>query len=384
MTLQERNPRQTDGTFLDQLWDPRVSRVVTTLVGFVAFFAFCRAARETLTLFLFAVLFAYFLAPLVNWLERPVRGRGKAILLVYTFGIGILVAIGFIAGPAVGTEGKQLATSLPGLLDKIGSGQLVVDFGQQHHLRPAVVSQVQNFLRSHREAILNYGREIGSKLATPVSHIWWLFIIPILSLFFLKQGFQIADDTVELGRSRKERSMIRGLLSDINVMLGSYIRSQIILAILTLCAFMIVLSLLRVPYAFFLSPLGGFLEFIPVVGPAVAAVGIVVIAALSGYGHVLWLVLFLGCWRIIQDYVNAPRIMGKSVEINPLLQIFAVLAGGEIDGVVGALVAVPVVATLRIFWRRLRGENNGSPTDSLTKLSTNAVPDDSEAGLVRQ
>ncbi len=381
---QDPNSGRINGTFLQQLWDPRVSRVVTTLVGFVAFFAFCRAARETITLFLFAVLFAYFLAPLVNRLARPLRGRGKAILLVYAVGIGLLIAIGFIAGPAVGTEGKQLATSLPTLLDKIGSGQLVVEFGQQHHLRPAVVAQVQSFLRSHREAILNYGKEIGARLATPISHIWWLFIIPILSLFFLKQGFQIADDAVELGRSRKERSMIRGLLSDINVMLGSYIRSQIILAILTLCAFLLVLNLMRVPYAFFLSPLGGFLEFIPVVGPAVAAVGIVVIAALSGYGHVLWLVLFLGCWRIVQDYVNAPRIMGKSVEINPLLQIFAVLAGGEIDGVVGALVAVPAVATLRIFARRLSGQNNDSATDSLTEPVDTVHQGAPQAGLVRQ
>ena len=81
---------------------------------------------------------------------------------------------------------------------------------------------------------------------------------------------------------------------------------------------------------------------------------IVVIAVLAGYDHVGWLVLFLGLWRLAQDYVSAPRIMGRSLEINPLLQIFAVLAGGEIAGVVGALIAVPVAATLRIFARRFR------------------------------
>ncbi len=58
----------------------------------------------------------------------------------------------------------------------------------------------------------------------------------------------------------------------------------------------------------------------------------------------------------MQDYVNGPRIMGKSLEISPLVQIFAVLAGGEIGGVVGALISVPVVAGLRILWRRLSDE----------------------------
>ncbi len=358
-------PAQTK-TFLDQLWDARAARVFATALIFTVVIIFLKAARETLTLFLFAILFAYFLEPAVGWLVKPMRGRAKAILVVYIVLIGVLVGVGFIAGPSIADESKQLAMSLPSLLDRLGSGELIQSFGRAHHLRPAVINQVQTFLVSHRTEILGYGKIIGAKIAEPIQHIWWLILIPILSLFFLKQGFEIADGAVDLGRSRTERGMIRGLLDDINVMLGSYIRAQIILAGLTLVSYLIVLSLLRVPYAVILSPIAGFLEFIPVVGPAIAAVSIVLIALLSGYSHVLWLVLFLGIWRLTQDYVSAPRIMGKSLEINPLLQIFAVLAGGEMAGVVGALIAVPVAATLRIFGRRLRRSDDGTPSPSIT------------------
>ncbi len=139
-------------------------------------------------------------------------------------------------------------------------------------------------------------------------------------------------------------------------MLGSYIRAQLILAGLTLIAYTAVLSALRVPYALVLGPVAGFLEFVPVVGPALAAVSVFAIPVLAGYPHPGWLVVFLGAWRLLQDYVSAPRIMGKSLEINPLVQIFAVLAGGEIAGVVGALISVPAVATLRIIWRRMHPE----------------------------
>jgi predicted PurR-regulated permease PerM len=66
--------------------------------------------------------------------------------------------------------------------------------------------------------------------------------------------------------------------------------------------------------------------------------------------------VFLAVWRLLQDYVNAPRIMGESLEISPVVQILAVLSGGEMAGVVGALVSVPAVATLRILWRRLTNE----------------------------
>jgi predicted PurR-regulated permease PerM len=139
-------------------------------------------------------------------------------------------------------------------------------------------------------------------------------------------------------------------------MLGSYIRAQLILASLTLVVYTLVLSILHLRYALILGPLAGISEFIPVVGPAIAAIIVFVIAVLTSYPHLIWLVLFLAIWRLLQDYVNAPRIMGKSLEISPLVQILAVLAGGEIAGVVGALISVPAVATLRILWKRLTSE----------------------------
>lgn len=344
-------------TFLDQLWDARTARILFTMLVIAAGLSFFWLARDTITLFLFAILFAYFLAPVVGHLQHPLRGRGRAIAVVYLLLIGVLTGIGFLAGPRLADEARSLTGSLPGLVDRIASGQLIAQLGQHYHWNGDRQFQVQQLLQEHRADILNYAKVAASHLASPAQHIWWLILIPILSLFFLKQGEEIATDAIDLGRSGTERRTIRGLVGDVNVMLGSYIRSQIILACLTLVAYTVVLSILRVPYAIVLGPLAGFLEFIPVVGPAIGAVAVTAIAILAGYPHAVWLILFLGIWRLTQDYVSAPRIMGQSLEINPLLQIFSVLAGGEIAGVVGALVAVPVVATLRILWRRI-----GHPT----------------------
>jgi predicted PurR-regulated permease PerM len=318
--------------------------------------AFLHAARETLTLFLFAILFAYFVAPLVSRLEKPLRGRIQAIGAVYLILIALLVGLGFLIGPKIAGEGTALATSLPSLLGKAGSGELVSQVGQKHGWSEARQAQIQNFFVSHKDDILGYGRAIGQKLAEPAQHIWWLILIPILSIFFLKDGQSIGENLVALGRDAEEEKTLRGIIGDINVMLGSYIRAQLTLASLTLVAYTVVLSILHLRYALVLGPLAGIFEFIPVVGPAVAAIIVFVIAVLTSYPHLIWLVLFLAAWRLIQDYVNAPRIMGKSLEISPLVQILAVLSGGEIAGVVGALISVPAVATLRILWRRLTNE----------------------------
>jgi predicted PurR-regulated permease PerM len=341
---------------LNKVWDPKTARILCTALIFALGLAFLHLARETLVLFLFAILFAYFVAPLVSGLEKPLRGRIQAIAVVYLVLIALLVGLGFLLGPKIASEGKALATSLPSLLSEAGSGQLVSQVGQQHGWSGARQVQIQGFFKSHKDLILGYGAAIGQRLAVPAQHIWWLILIPILSIFFLKDGESIGENLVAMGRGPEERQTLRGIVGDVNVMLGSYMRAQLILASLTVVVYTLVLSLLHLRYALILGPLAGIFEFVPVVGPAVAAIIIFVIAVLTSYPHLIWIVLFLGVWRLLQDYVNAPRIMGESLEISPLVQILAVLAGGEIAGVVGALVSVPAVATLRILWKRLTSE----------------------------
>jgi predicted PurR-regulated permease PerM len=341
---------------LNKVWDPKTARILCTAFIFALGLAFLHAARETLTLFLFAILFAYFVAPLVSRLEKPLRGRIQAIGAVYFILIALLVGLGFLVGPKIASEGTALATSLPSLVDKAGSGELVSQVGQKHGWSEARQAQIQNFFIAHKDDILRYGRAIGQKLAEPAQHVWWLILIPILSIFLLKDGQSIGENLVALTRAPAEKETLRGIVGDVNVMLGSYIRAQLTLAALTMVAYTVVLSVMHVRYALILGPLAGIFEFVPVVGPAVAAIIVFVIAVLTSFPHLIWLVIFLGAWRLIQDYVNSPHIMGKSLEISPLVQILAVLSGGEIGGVVGALISVPAVATLRILWRRLTNE----------------------------
>jgi predicted PurR-regulated permease PerM len=332
-------------------WDARTGRILFTVLAFLLVLAFLHGARETITLYLFAIFFAYLVDPIVSSFQKLLRGRGKAILVFYILFVGVLVGLGFLLGPRVAEEGRSLIISLPTLLDRMASGQFVVGLAHNEGWDQTSQHHIQQFFMNHRNEILNYTEGVAGGLRAPLYHIWWLILIPILSIFFLKNGSHIAKSIVNLRRDGHESTELKRIVADIHSMLGNYIRAQLILASLTAIALTLVLWLMHVPYSFVLSPLGGICEFIPVVGPAIACVAIFGIAGIAGYNHLVWLFLFLGSWRAIQDYVNAPRIMGKSVQISPLAEIFCVLAGGEVAGVAGAMIAVPLLAILHIVWR---------------------------------
>ncbi len=339
---------------LSGVWDAKTARILFTLLVFVVVLGFLRGARGTLTLFLFAILFAYFIEPLVSLLQRLLRGRIRGIIATYLVLGGVFALLAVLFGPKIADEAKALLSSMPALADRVASGQLILNLGHTRGWSQQRVHEIQHLFMSHRVAILGYAEKFAGSLEAPLTRIWWLILIPILSVFFLKDARAMALDMVQLGGSTRQRSVLRGIVSDVNLMLGSYIRAQLILAALTTVVLTSVLGLMRAPFAFILGPIAGLCEFLPVVGPAVACAGIFGIALLTGYTHLLWIFLFLGTWRTVQDYVNAPRIVGKSLEISPLAEIFGVLAGGEIGGVVGALIAVPVLAMLRILWLRLQ------------------------------
>jgi predicted PurR-regulated permease PerM len=179
-------------------------------------------------------------------------------------------------------------------------------------------------------------------------------IVPLLSIFFLKDGHTFSQVLLDSVQSRPQRELLQGVLSDLNQMLAHFIRAQLTLALLTFVAYSAVLAMMRVPNALVLGTVGGLLEFIPVVGPLVAGVIIVGVALLMGFQHWIWLIVFLGVWRLVQDYVSSPRIMGHSMELHPLAAIFGVMAGGEVAGILGIFLSIPVMASARILFRRWR------------------------------
>lgn len=327
--------------------DRRTISVLLTIGVTVGVIALLWVARLPVISFIFAILFAHLLDPVIGRLETWLHlSRGKAVAVAYLAMFAGLMIFGLTVGPRIMHQGERL----PVLLDKVESGSIAWQVGNQQGWSHATETRIQNWLAAHQGDIARYMSDVSSHVGQVASNLAWILLVPVLAIFFLKDRSKLGASVVQLISASHNRSFLESLLSDLDTMLGRYIRAQLLLVFFAFVAYGVFLLIARVPYAFAAAAIAGVLEFIPIAGPLLALAILVGIAFLTGYPHWMVLVGFWIVWRGIQDYVNTPRVMGRGLNLHPLLSIFAILVGGEVGGVIGIFLSIPAVAALRILW----------------------------------
>lgn len=346
------------------LLDKSTLRIQFTILATVSLLAFIWLARKPLLAFLFAMLFAYLLDPLIALLQKWLHcSRGIAITLTYVALLGGLSTIGVAVGPRVVEEVRHLSDAAPELYNRVASGSIAIQVGRARGWSEPTQARVQQFIVGHRNEVLDAIRAQGSKVTAVAGNALWLVLVPILAIFFLKEKSSFARSIEGLLENQSSRELLRGIMGDLDEMLSHFVRAQLYLAAISGAVYIITLTLMRVPYSLALGTLGGLMEFIPFVGPVVAGALILAVSFGFNYGHVALVLLFLLIWRGLQDYVVSPRVLGGRVEVHPLAAIFGILAGGEIAGVAGIYFAVPLIAAARILWKHWRRRNRDTELD---------------------
>jgi predicted PurR-regulated permease PerM len=308
-----------------------------------------------LIVFALALIFAHLLAPVVNVAERfaPRRVPRVAVLaMVYVVLVGLLVLAAIPLGERLSHEALVLAHRLPAALEGDPLANLPIPRFLES-FRPRVTAFTQDRLHDLGQTLTPTLSAVGTHILNGLGVLVALVLIPILSFFFLKDGPAMRAGIVDSFDPSRQK-LIDDLFSDIHILLAQYIRALVILSIATFTAYAIVFSVLGMPFALLLSGFAALLEFIPAVGPFVAGMTIIVAALFSGFEHFIILIVFLGLYRIFQDYVLNPYLMSAGVELHPLLVLFGILAGSELFGVPGMFFSVPVMAALRLIILRLR------------------------------
>ena len=323
--------------------------------------------RSTLFILTISILFAYLLYPLVDFLNSHLssRSRTPALAIVYLALIGLLVFLGVEVGSQAAEQAASLSQRAPEFLEKLKTTPPPgTSSGAVTSLQQTVIGTIESYVYKHYNEFVAFLPKITLEVLRASTNLIYLVIIPVLSFFILKDGRTIRDEFVSMVGPGNNRDLLQEILADVHVMLLQYMRALVTLCGITFITFAVVLSFMSVPYAILLASIAFPLEFIPLVGPLVAATVIISVTALTG-GHVLWVIAFLAVYRMIQDYVISPRLMSSGVELHPLFVILGVFAGGEIGGVEGTFLSVPTMALIRAVYHRIRVWQTARRADAL-------------------
>jgi len=319
--------------------------------------------RQTLLVFIVAILFAYLLCPLVEFNQRRLfRSRTLAALFPFLCFFTALAVTGLVVH-------RDVKNQRDALVALVKTPQFKQNLDSWAPGGIPVGRLIENNYGSVF-TMLGDGTLAGS-VHTTVEDVGDLILIPILGFFFLRDGARIRDTLVALlyGSERntplvrKGKAVCISVLCDAHALILDYMRALLLQCASTFVAYSIALTLLHVPYAILLALLAFPLEFVPLVGPLISATTILAVCQffrmmIPGsvpHLNVLWVVVFLACYRIFQDYILSPFLMKRGVELHPLLVIFGICAGGELGGVGGIFLSVPIIALARLLfyeWRK--------------------------------
>jgi predicted PurR-regulated permease PerM len=337
--------------------DRRALKVGWTLFLFAAALVAIYEIRRTLVIFTLALFFAHLLSPVVELLVRLRHGlsRTVALALVYLALLGVLISIAIPIGARIGEQAAALATKLPAAIQEDPLSKLPLPSWLES-ARPRLNQAIRDRMEELNRDVLPILSRAGEQIVAGIGNVLSVILIPILSFFFLKDGPAMRRAIVDLFNARA-RSLVDGIFSDLHLLLTQYIRALVLLATATFLSHLGFLSAIGVPYAILLAGTAATLEVIPVAGPAISAVVILLVAAFSGYPHLLWIVLFLVLYRVFQDYVLSPYLLSEGVEVPPLLVLFGVIAGEQLAGIPGMFFSVPLIAAARVVLARVRKQH---------------------------
>jgi predicted PurR-regulated permease PerM len=335
--------------------DLRAARATWTVILVALLCLTIYSIRRTLFLFIVALLFAYLLLPIVDFIDRvlPMRGsRTPALAIVYVLLVAGLIFTGIEIGTQVTDQAKTLAQKVsdylkPEQVQNLPLPQAFKPMGDR------ILSVLRAEVQQHYQQILETLPQTALKAVGAAANVVFIVVVPILSFFFLKDGRALQRYVVGQVEDALDRSILREIAADLNLLLAGYMRALVLLGLSASVTYGVFFSILGVPYAILLAVIAFPLEFIPMIGPLVSTGTILLVAAFGGFHHMLVLMAFLAVYRIIQDYVISPHLMSTGMELHPLLVIFGVFAGEQMAGVPGAFLSVPVMAVLRMLYQRL-------------------------------
>ncbi|HJW61139.1 MAG TPA: AI-2E family transporter, partial [Actinomycetota bacterium] len=302
---------------------------------------------------LIAIAVVYLLNPLVSALERRGVPRAAGAGIVYVLFLCIVALVISLLVPVVTRQVGQVIDHFP---DYLADGQaairrLAARFGQEPNFR-LDAEQVREWLSAgeNRQAVTRYLTGLRSVTNSVISGLIIIVLGPVMAFYLLVDLPRLRRGAMALippGR----REEIKGLMDRIGTAVGGFFRGQLLVALFVGVASSIGLWAIGLPYWLLVGMVAGIFNLVPLVGPFIGGGLAVIIALVSGEPlKALWAALVLLAVQQIDNHLISPNVMGRTVQLHPVVVMLALLVGASFAGLFGMLVIVPLVAVAKIVF----------------------------------
>jgi predicted PurR-regulated permease PerM len=333
-----------------------IAKVVLVSAVVIAALYLLYLLRTVIFLIVIAAFFALALAPPVNWLNRRRVPRWASILLVYLAIAGAIFGIGLLVVPPMVNGVNDLSGKLPGYVDDLRTNKTFRDYDNKYH----VTAKLQDQARQLPSKLGDAAGTLRDVTVGVFSKFIQLFSILVITFFLLMDGERmLAFVYRQLPPEREVR--VRLVAKDIGDAIAGYVFGNFVISILAGLVTYVTLSILDVPFALPLAVLFGFFDLVPLVGATLGGILVGIVVAFVDFptALIVWAIVLIG-YQQIENNVIQPLVYGRTVQIHPLIVIVAILIGGALLGILGALMAIPTAAAIqsvvRDYWRFTRGD----------------------------
>jgi predicted PurR-regulated permease PerM len=338
---------------------PRWVQLVLLPLTLLAVWALAKAAGKVLVIFIVAGLIALLLNPAVAFLHRSRLPRGLAVLAVYLAFFLTLAGIGFLLANPISDQVRTFSNNLPHIVREANKSIENLQHYLDHHgVHVELVKQGKTALQSIEGKVAKSAAKLasfGGALATEVANgIFDLVLVFVLSVYMLLYGRQIGT-LVRRGMPDGDGSSADDYPHLVQRAVSRYVGGQLLFSTIMGVSTGVALYLFGVlgifpdgrAYAVAFAVFYGVMELVPYVGPILGALPPVVVALFTKPITALWVTLLFVGLQQLEGHVVAPQVFGHTLRINPLLVILALLLGLQLYGILGALLALPILAILR-------------------------------------
>jgi len=330
--------------------DKRLNFIISVAVGLVVLFYVLSKLKWLFIYFSFALMLAYFFDPLYRYLIHKKIPKVLAIIIVFGIIIALLILIIFFLIPSVINQLNVLYKEIPNFIENYQNLILSIKPQLSKFINPADVEiLLKENLSELQKGVLGFSQSIIIYLSNIVSSITFGIVIVPLILFYLMRDLVIFKENLYIFVSGENKKEFKEVLEEIDHIISGFIRGRIIVCFIVGTLIGMGLYFLNLKFALIIGIVSGVFNFIPYLGPIVG----VILALIFALGNSWWTLLMIVILFVLVNQLEAiylnPNILGKGLGLHPLTVILSILICGQLLGILGVLVAVPLAAILKVL-----------------------------------